>query len=583
MSLVLQFIGGLAFFLYGMSVLGKGLTKLSGGRLEGILARMCRTPVRGVLFGALVTAAIQSSSATTVMVVGFVNAGLMTLRHAVGVIMGANLGTTLTAWILSLSGVSGDNFLLVLLKPESLSPILAAVGTLLWLSSKREKLRDLGAGLVGFGLLFAGMEAMSGAVAPLASNPAFINILMLFQNPLAGLALGALLTAIIQSSSAAVGILQALSGTGAVTIGMAVPIVMGQNIGTCITALLSAVGAEKNARRAAFIHLYFNVAGAIMLLSIFYLLRFLGVVSATIIADETSIALIHTLFNLAATALLLPLSGFLVRFSMWTVREKRVVGEEHGHEQVALLDERFLGSPSFALGLSRAAFHRMCEIEFDHFLMAVVQHCEFSDQREEQLQRLETLALRYEEKLGTYLVKLSATRLSRMEATEVSLLLSALPDAVRIGERARGARQNVRLLRERGGVFSDSARRELAIVREAMSDLIGRTKRLLRKGDMTNARAAEALAGVVLGLCESLRRHHVERLRGAECDPDVSNRFSGLVADLESVADHCKRLTAIGVRRYNNVFDAQRPLRALREVDASFDEAYHRFLAKYRI
>ena len=319
MALLLQFIGGISFFLYGMSVMSAALRGLSGERLEGVLARACRTPLRGVLLGALVTAAIQSSSATTVMVVGFVNAGLMRLEHVVGVIMGANLGTTVTAWLLSLSGVSGDVPLLVLLKPQSLSPILAAAGVVLILSPKFQKLHHLGSALAGFGILFAGMEAMSEAVLPLAENPRFGEILTLFENPVAGLLAGALLTAILQSSSASIGILQALTATGAVKLSLAVPIIMGQNIGTCVTALLSGVGAETNAKRAAFVHLYFNVSGAALLMSAFYFLKFLGAVEGGILINEGGVALIHTLFNAATTIFLLPFHKLLLRAAVATV------------------------------------------------------------------------------------------------------------------------------------------------------------------------------------------------------------------------------------------------------------------------
>ncbi|MBR2010808.1 MAG: Na/Pi cotransporter family protein [Clostridia bacterium] len=330
MAYFLQFLGGISFFLYGMTVMSKSLRETTGSKMEAVLARMCRTPLRGVIFGALVTAAIQSSSATTVMVVGFVDAKLMTLKHAVGVIMGANLGTTVTAWLLSLSGVSGSAPLLSVLKPETLSPVLAAVGVILLLVGKREKLQHIGTGLCGFGILFAGMEAMSNAVAPLADNPAFSRILTLFTNPFAGILAGAVLTALIQSSSASIGILQALTATGAVSLGMAVPIIMGQNIGTCITALLSGIGTERNAKRAAFVHLYFNVAGAIVLLLIFYLLRLLGVLSADLVMNEGGVALIHTVFNVATTAILLPFYKILLRAAIATVPDARGEDAKNG-------------------------------------------------------------------------------------------------------------------------------------------------------------------------------------------------------------------------------------------------------------
>ncbi|MBE6555867.1 MAG: Na/Pi cotransporter family protein [Ruminococcaceae bacterium] len=332
MAQVLGFIGGLAFFLYGITLMGRGLSELAGGRFSSLLARMCRTPLRGMIFGALLTAAIQSSSATTVMVVGFVNGEMMTLSHAVGVIIGANLGTTVTSWLLSLTGVSGDNLLLYLLSPEALSPILAALGTAMLLFSRREKLHRIGAAIAGFGILLSGMEGMSNAVAPLAGDPRFVRILTVFEHPLAGLLAGVLLTAIIQSSSASVGILQALCVTGSVTLGMAVPIVMGQNIGTCVTALLSSVGAGVNARRAAFLHLYFNVTGTALLLTLFYLLRLLGLRTDTV-TDAAGVALIHTAFNVAATVLLLPCSSLLLRLVVRTVPDREE--EKRGADRAA--------------------------------------------------------------------------------------------------------------------------------------------------------------------------------------------------------------------------------------------------------
>ena len=577
MLTVLSFIGGLAFFLYGMSGMGKGLTKLSGGRMEALLARMCRTPLRGVLFGALVTAAVQSSSATTVMVVGFVNAGLMSLSHAVGVIMGANLGTTLTAWLLSLSGNSGDSPFLRLLSPAALSPILAAVGTVLLLFGKRDRVRDLGTVLAGFGILFAGLEMMSTAAAPLAENPAFVSP--------AGLLAGALLTAVLQSSSASVGILQVLSGSGALTAEMAVPIVMGQNIGTCVTALLSGVGAGKNASRAALIHFYFNVFGAGILLGLFYLFRAVGVIPRGIVVNEAAVALIHTVFNLAATAILLPFSRGLLRLATLTVREKAGntgKEEEQGKEQLSLLDDRFLGSPSFALGLSRAAFLRMTELTGDNFLSACLQLENYDETRAARIAANADLAQRYEKSLSAYLVKLSGARLHRKEAGEVTLLISALPDAARIGERAVHTAA-LAAVEENGLCLSPAAHRELETAREAFSDLSRRVRRLLGNGVYDDARAAEALAGVIEGLCDRMRRSQVVRLREKQCTPEAGSAFSSFICDLESVVAHERRLTAVGMRRKGGAFDPLRPTKALREVDGAYDDAYHRFAVKYRI
>ena len=433
---ILSLIGGLALFLYGMNVMGAGLEKVSGGRLERILEKLTSNPLKAVLLGAGVTAVIQSSSATTVMVVGFVNSGIMKLSQAIGIIMGANVGTTITSWLLSLGGIEGDSLFIRLLKPSSFSPVLALIGIILLMSGKNDKRKNVGEILLGFAVLMYGMEAMSGAVKPLADVPEFTNILMMFQNPILGVLVGALLTAVIQSSSASVGILQALSVTGAFTYGSVLPIIMGQNIGTCVTAMISSVGANKNAKRAAFVHLYFNIFGTILFLLCYYILN---AVFRFPFTDETvgyaGIAVIHSIFNIFTTLALLPAVGLLERFAYLTIPES---GDEKegSRDDFPLLDERFLATPSFAIEQCHTVVKQMAGLSKDSFLGAMELVSHYSGKLAKKVIEQENTVDRYEDKLRAYLTRLSGQSLGYADSQNVSTLMHCITDFERISDHA---------------------------------------------------------------------------------------------------------------------------------------------------
>ncbi|MBR3602785.1 MAG: Na/Pi cotransporter family protein, partial [Lachnospiraceae bacterium] len=435
---VLTMVGGLALFLYGMHLMGDGLSNASGGRLEKILEKLTSNPLKAVLLGAGVTAVIQSSSATTVMVVGFVNSGVMKLAQAVNIIMGANIGTTITSWILSLSGIESSNVFIKLLKPTSFSPVLAIIGVAFLMFSKKEKKKDIGMILVGFAILMTGMDTMSGAVKPLADVPEFTNILLMFSNPILGLIAGAVLTAVIQSSSASVGILQALCVTGAVSYSTALPIIMGQNIGTCVTALLSGIGASKNARRASLVHLYFNLIGTVVFMAFFYVLNaFIGFTFMTEAANGAGIAVIHTVFNVCATALLLPFAKLLEKLACLTIKDDVVqVVETPADRDFRLLDVRFLDTPGLAVEQSREVARNMAELSKEAFFLSMGLVSEYDEEKAERVRFLENEIDRYEDTLGSYLVKLAQKQMAERDNHTVSIILQCLTEFERISDHA---------------------------------------------------------------------------------------------------------------------------------------------------
>ena len=449
---VLTMIGGLALFLYGMNLMGDGLSNASGGRLEKILEKLTSNPIKAVLLGAGVTAVIQSSSATTVMVVGFVNSGIMKLSQAVGIIMGANIGTTITSWILSLSGIESSNIFMKMLKPTSFSPILAIIGVAFLMFSKKDKKKDIGMILVGFAILMTGMDTMSGAVKPLANVPEFTNILLMFSNPILGMAAGAILTAVIQSSSASVGILQALCVTGAVSYSTALPIIMGQNIGTCVTALISGIGASKNARRASLVHLYFNLIGTIVFMIVFYILNAaIGFTFMTEAANGAGIAVIHTVFNVCATLILLPFSGLLEKLACLTIKDDVVeVVETQADQDFRLLDARFLDTPGLAVEQCREVARNMAELSKEAFFLSMGLFSEYSEEKAERVKFLENEIDRYEDTLGSYLVKLGQKQMSERDNHTVSIILQCLNEFERISDHAVTVMASAKEMNEKG-------------------------------------------------------------------------------------------------------------------------------------
>lgn len=539
---LLTLVGGLALFLYGMNVMGAGLEKMSGGKLERILETLTSNPIKAVLLGAGVTAVIQSSSATTVMVVGFVNSGIMKLSQAVGIIMGANVGTTFTAWILSLTGIQGDSILINLLKPSSFSPILALIGIILYTMAKSDKKKDVGEIMLGFAVLMFGMESMSGAVEPLADVPEFTNILTMFHNPILGVLVGAILTAVIQSSSASVGILQALSVTGAFTFGSAIPIIMGQNIGTCVTAMISSVGGNRGAKRTAFVHLYFNIIGTIVFMVLFYLGNAIFRFDFTNeVVDAAGIALIHTTFNVFATLLLLPFAKQLERLAYLTIPET----EEEKQAKVdvfGILDERFLNSPTFAIEQCRSLTAKMAELSKESFLESMELLDDYSEEKASDVIAKENLIDTYDDKISAYLTRLNSGDLSYGDSLKVTSLLHCLTDFERISDHACNVVENAQQMKKDGAEFSKKGKEEMGIYKNAIVDILTRTTQAFVESDEQLARTVEPLEEVIDEINKDVKKHHMKRLRKGKCTIELGLVLSDLAMNYERVADHCSNI-----------------------------------------
>ena len=549
---VLTLIGGLALFLYGMNVMGAGLEKMSGGKLERILENLTSSPIKAVLLGAGVTAVIQSSSATTVMVVGFVNSGIMKLSQAIGIIMGANIGTTITAWILSLSGIESSSFFLQMLKPSSFSPILAIVGIILVMSSKSDKKKDVGEILLGFAVLMYGMQAMSGAVEPLKDVPEFTNILMMFKNPILGVLAGAILTGIIQSSSASVGILQALSVTGGFTFASVIPIILGQNIGTCVTALISAVGANRGARRTAFVHLYFNLIGTVLFLTLFYIGNAIFNFSfADQIVGAADIATVHTIFNVFTTLVLLPFTKGLEKLAYLTLPLTAEEKEEK-EDVFQILDERFLNSPTFAIEQCRSLVGQMAVMAKDGFLEAVSTLTHYSEEKVEHVIKLENRVDVYEDKLTAYLTKLSSGNLSYKDSLSVTSLLHCVTDLERISDHSINVVENAKQMQKDGTEFSKKAKEEMRIYGMALEDILERSTKAFIEEDVALARTVEPLEEVIDGINKKVKKHHMKRLNKGKCTIELGLVLSDLAMNYERVADHCSNIAVYMLQLKNN-------------------------------
>lgn len=572
---VFMLLGGLVLFLYGMNVMGGGLEKLSGSKLERILENLTNNPLKGVLVGAGVTAIIQSSSTTTVMVVGFVNSGIMKLKQAIGIIMGANIGTTVTAWILSLTGIQGDSIWISMLKPTSFAPILAVIGMGVIMFSKSGRKRDLGSILVGFFMLMFGMSAMSDAVAPLANSEAFTSILLLFTNPLFGVLAGTVLTAIIQSSSASVGILQALATTGSITYGMAIPIIMGQNIGTCATALISCIGANKNAKCAAMIHFYFNIIGTIIFLALFYVLdAIIGFSFTATSINGAEIAMIHTVFNLTSTAIMLPFGNQLAKLATLTIRE--------GSKEEVLLDERLLNVPSFAIEQCKNVIVEMAALARNTLNMSLAMIDKYDAKTAKLIIENEDKIDRYEDVLGTYLVKLSARELSEEDSNEVSKLLHIIGDLERIGDHCVNIVESVQEMANKGIAFSNIAKGELGVMGSAVSEIVGFATDIVATEDLKLASKVEPLEEVIDGLETELKMRHVRRLKDGNCTIELGFIFSDLITNYERVADHCSNIAACVIQISVASFDMHEYLSVVKS-ETPFAEQYQVFKDKYTI
>lgn len=585
---VLSLIGGLAIFLYGMDLLGEGLTGASGGKLEKILEKLTSNPLKAVLLGAGVTAVIQSSSATTVMVVGFVNSGIMKLSQAVGVIMGANIGTTITSWILSLTGIESSNIFISLLKPTSFSPVLAAVGIVFLMFLKKDSLKNPGKIMIGFALLMYGMDAMSSSVAPLAEVPQFASILTAFSNPVLGMLAGMLFTAIIQSSSASVGILQALCSTGILSYATALPIIMGQNIGTCVTALLSSIGATKNGKRAAIIHLYFNVIGTVTFMIVFYALNAVIHFSfLNLTAQEFGIAVIHTTFNIVTTAYLLPLRKVLEKLAYATIKldddEKRIMDNRSGNE-FALLDDRFLEAPSLAVEHCKQVINKMADISRESLFISMSLIGGYDEEQALRVGELETRADKYEDALGTYIMKISTKNLKKEDSEMLNVMLHCIGDFERISDYACNICDSARELQQKNMQFSPKAETELDILSSAVREAVDISFDAFKSNNKNEADKVEPLEELIDTLAVELKARHIRRLREGKCTIELGFAHSDILNNLERVADHCSNIAVDVIQSDQLEFDAHEYLDGIKNKDnQQFARDYKAYKEKYRL
>lgn len=584
---VLSMVGGLALFLYGMHIMGDALAKMSGGKLEKVLERLTSNKWSAVLLGAGVTAVIQSSGATTVMVVGFVNSGIMKLNQAVGIIMGANIGTTATSWLLSLSGIDGGSFFLQMLKPTSFTPILAVIGAILVVFCKSEKKHNIGTILLGFAILMYGMTAMSSAVEPLKDVPQFTHILTKFENPLLGVIAGFVLTTIMQSSSVSVGILQALCSTGAVSYALALPIIMGQNIGSCTTAMISSVGASKDAKRAAAVHFYFNVIGTVVFMLVFYISNaFVHYAFLPQAANEVGIATIHSIFNIAATIVLLPLSGFLEFLAVKTIKDDDEEEDELSkHDKVLqLLDPVFLERPGFAIMQCQKVASEMAELSMKSVGRAVGLLTAYDDEIAERIRKEEDTVDKYEDQLGTYLLRLSTKDLSKEDGHRLSLMLHSLGDIERISDLAVNILLAVEQMHKKELIFSKKAMDELAVYSKALKDILTMTVDAFEQNDRYRAALVQPLEELMDDMNKELKKRHVKRLRKGKCTIELGLSLSDISDTYERISDHCSNIATCVIQVEDDELDAHEHRKEVKEQDAKwYDEQYRAYEQKYAL
>ncbi len=575
---VLSLIGGLALFLFGMQTMGNSLEKKAGGQLKTVLTKMTNNPVKGFLLGLIVTSIIQSSSATTVMVVGFVNSGIMTLHQSIGIIMGANVGTTITAWILSLVAVDGAG-IMAFFKPSSFVPVLAIIGVFILMFNKKQKNRDTATILLGFAVLMTGMSAMSDAVSGLKDVPQFTNILTLFSNPVLGVLAGAVLTAIIQSSSASVGILQALSSTGAVSFSTAAPVIMGMGIGTCITAMLSAIGANKNAKRATFVHLYFNVIGTAVALTLFYganaIFNF-SFIENTV--GEVEIAVINTVFKLFCTIFWFPLIKVLEKLATITVKDT----EEK--EKYEVLDERLFATPAVAVERCRDVTQTMAEISVSAIEKSLAMLSEYKSEIGEEIIKAEKKADKYEDKLGSYLVKVSALELSDEDSAETTKLLHIISDFERISDHAVNVLSSAEEIQEKGLSFSDKAKKEIMVLAGAVSEIVDLAYKSFAENDLESAYKVEPLEQVVDNLRDRMKSKHIKRLQEGRCTIELGFILGDLLTDLERVSDHCSNIAGLVIEMAHSEMDIHKYLKKIKtDPNSEYNNFYEKYGEKYNI
>ena len=574
---IITLLGGLAFFLYGMHMLSTGLERMAGGKLEGALKKLTSNRLKGLLLGTVITFAIQSSSAVTVMLVGLVNSGIMSIGQSIGIIMGSNIGTTLTAWILTLVGVESDNFWISLMKPENFSLLFAFIGILLIMGSKDSKKKDIGGILIGFAVLMYGMKLMSGAVKPLADSPAFIQLFTAFQNPLLGVLVGLVVTAVIQSSSASVGILQALAMTGGISYGAAIPIIMGQNIGTCVTSLISSMGVTKNAKKVAVVHIAFNLIGTTVFLLLYCITNAIfqfAFVDTPI--DAVGIALVHTLFNVFTTALLVPFTKQLERLA------NRILPSA-AEENTQMLDMRLMATPSIAIAECDALAVQMAHIAQQSLMSAISMLTQYDAAKADQILVWEQELDSYEDNLGTYLVQLSSKRLSDADSLKVSRILHSIGDFERLGDHAVNLMEAAQELHDKHLAFSDQAKKELSVLQAAVEEILQISCDAYTANDAVTAQNAEPVEQCVDSLVTAIKAKHIRRLQDGQCSIELGFILSDVLNNFERISDHCSNIAVAVIELANNAFDTHEYLRALKNTDPQFRQLCEQYAARFSI
>lgn len=578
---VITLIGGLAFFLYGMSVMSDGLERMSGGKLERSLKKLTSNPFKSLLLGAGITIAIQSSSALTVMLVGLVNSGIINIGQTVGVIMGSNIGTTLTAWLLSLVGIETDNVWIKLLKPENFSLIFAFIGILLIMLSKKAKRKDIGAIFVGFAVLMFGMELMGDAVSPLADMPEFSSLLTAFENPILGVLVGAIFTGVIQSSAASVGILQTLALTGKITYGMAIPVIMGQNIGTCVTALISSIGVSRNAKKVAVIHVAFNLIGTALCLGIYYGLDSLfHFTFEDMTIGALGVAAAHSIFNVVTTIMLLPFSKLLVKLANLILPDSKKAAAQ---QPAALIDDRLLATPSVAISECDSLTSKMANIARDTLYKAFATIGNYTEEGAKEIFDNEDVLDRYEDELSTCLVKISADKISDSDSKRVSKILHAIGDFERLGDHAVNILKVSKELYDKGITFSESADKELKVVIAALTEILDLTTNAYKNNDLNVAANVEPLEQVIDGLVAEIKDNHIKRLQSGSCTIEMGFILSDLLNNCERVSDHCSNVAVSLIEISHNTFDTHKYLNAVKYGNRRFNEVYDKYSTQYSI
>lgn len=573
---ILTLLGGIAMFLYGMNIMGDGLERLGGGKLERILEKLTSNPVKGVALGLVVTAVIQSSAATTVMAVGFVNSGIMKLSQAIGIIMGANVGTTVTAWILSLSGIDGDSLFMQLLKPVNFTPILAIIGIAMVMFSKSTKKKNIASILLGFAILMFGMNNMTTALSGLEDNEAFVSILTMFENPILGVIAGAVLTAAIQSSSASVGILQALSATGAITFGSALPIILGQNIGTCVTAILVSIGTSKNAKRVAAVHLYFNIIGTVLFLAVFYILN--SFIHFSFLGDSVNsvnIAIVHTVFNVVTTLVFLPFTKFLEKLAKWTIKD----GDQG--DMFSVLDEKFFQNPQYALDQSAKLVTDMANIARETLDHSINSMTNLTEKLDATIIENETELDNYEDILSKYLVRLSARIEGNHQSRQLTLLLHAVSEFERMTDYEADILHTSRTKSDKGYKFSEKATMEMETFAAAVREIMDKTINVFTTNNYEAAFTIEPLADVIDRLGEELRKRHIARMRDGKCTVETGVLFTDYITSLEKISSHCKNMAAFVIQKNDTTYEMHSDAHELRRASDEYKATYSEFKKQY--